>query len=136
MADDVRLLIGFPCCAERCYVCGRMFGSRSLPIHQKQCLKKRKLEQSRLPKHLRTPLKKPAPQGAQNDDDAAFAAWKESLAPCPHCGRTFQPDRLVVHLRSCKVMVLPATRCGALTLECTAARSETNRPQALGTQEA
>jgi hypothetical protein len=25
-----------------------------------------------------------------------------SLAPCPNCGRTFLPDRLQVHLRSCK----------------------------------
>ena len=24
------------------------------------------------------------------------------LEPCPNCGRTFMPDRLVVHLRSCK----------------------------------
>jgi hypothetical protein len=23
------------------------------------------------------------------------------LSPCPHCGRTFNSDRLVVHLRSC-----------------------------------
>ncbi|KAK7195818.1 zinc-finger of a C2HC-type [Novymonas esmeraldas] len=25
-----------------------------------------------------------------------------ALSPCPHCGRTFLPDRLQIHLRSCK----------------------------------
>lgn len=24
------------------------------------------------------------------------------LEPCPNCGRTFLPDRLAIHLRSCK----------------------------------
>jgi len=26
----------------------------------------------------------------------------DALAPCEFCGRTFLPDRLQVHLRSCK----------------------------------
>jgi hypothetical protein len=33
------------------------------------------------------------------------ASWEQfqtdTLVPCPHCGRTFLPDRLPVHLRSC-----------------------------------
>eukprot|EP00966_Prymnesium_polylepis_P312812 7228626-Prymnesium_polylepis.1 len=32
-------------------------------------------------------------------NEAQEEGWKESLEPCPHCGRTFLPDRLVVHLR-------------------------------------
>uniref|UniRef100_A0A0A9ZHR6 C2HC/C3H-type domain-containing protein n=1 Tax=Lygus hesperus TaxID=30085 RepID=A0A0A9ZHR6_LYGHE len=35
-------------------------------------------------------------------NDMAFEMFKKQLAPCPHCGRTFLPDRLVVHLRGCK----------------------------------
>jgi hypothetical protein len=39
-----------------------------------------------------------------NED--AFQDWKEkALEACPNCGRTFLPDRLQVHLRSCKVPV-------------------------------
>lgn len=35
-----------------------------------------------------------------NDD--AFKNYNEkALDPCPNCGRTFLPDRLVVHLKSC-----------------------------------
>ena len=33
------------------------------------------------------------------------AAWKNAqaqLLPCENCGRTFAPDRLSVHQRSCK----------------------------------
>lgn len=36
-------------------------------------------------------------------NDEAFKNWNEKvLLPCPNCGRTFLPDRLEVHLRSCK----------------------------------
>ena len=35
-----------------------------------------------------------------NDD--AFKNYNEkALVPCPNCARTFLPDRLEVHLRSC-----------------------------------
>lgn len=33
------------------------------------------------------------------------ASWKSylgQLVPCKHCGRTFNPDRVNVHERSCK----------------------------------
>ena len=33
----------------------------------------------------------------------AFKNYNEkALEPCPNCARTFLPDRLVVHLKSCK----------------------------------
>jgi len=39
-------------------------------------------------------------------NEEAFKDWKETvLEPCPNCGRTFLPDRLIVHLRSCKTPV-------------------------------
>eukprot|EP01105_Mastigella_eilhardi_P025006 TRINITY_DN664_c0_g2_i9.p1 TRINITY_DN664_c0_g2~~TRINITY_DN664_c0_g2_i9.p1 ORF type:complete len:308 (+),score=55.04 TRINITY_DN664_c0_g2_i9:527-1450(+) len=35
-------------------------------------------------------------------NDQAYQAYQESLVQCPNCGRRFAPDRLQVHLRSCK----------------------------------
>lgn len=35
-------------------------------------------------------------------NDEAFKNYNEkALDSCPNCGRTFLPDRLVVHLKSC-----------------------------------
>jgi len=36
-----------------CYICGRQFGSASLPIHQKQCMERWHLEQAKLPPEQR-----------------------------------------------------------------------------------
>lgn len=44
-------------------------------------------------------------QGQYNIERMNEAAWQASqanLAPCDNCGRTFLPDRLIVHQRSCK----------------------------------
>ncbi len=35
------------------------------------------------------------------NNDAAKSYNEKALDACPNCGRTFLPDRLVVHLRSC-----------------------------------
>ena len=36
-------------------------------------------------------------------NEAAYSKWDtEALVPCSNCGRTFLPDRLQIHLRSCK----------------------------------
>ncbi|KAM7166756.1 zinc finger protein 475 isoform 1-T1 [Macrochelys suwanniensis] len=94
-----------------CYICGREFGTKSIGIHEPQCLKKWHNENDMLPKHLRRPEpKKPEvrPLGAKGfyDLDALNeAAWNSAqsqLVPCDICGRTFLPDRLIVHQRSCK----------------------------------
>ena len=38
----------------------------------------------------------------QDYNSQAMNDWNDKvLEPCPNCGRTFLPDRLVVHLRSC-----------------------------------
>ncbi|KAL5004754.1 hypothetical protein ScPMuIL_018210 [Solemya velum] len=94
-----------------CYICGREFGTKSISIHEPQCLQKWTNENSRLPKHLQRPVpKKPEIQlvtgkGNYNMDEfneAAYASAQSNLVPCDNCGRTFLPDRLVVHLKSCK----------------------------------
>ena len=35
-------------------------------------------------------------------NEVAWEASKAQLVPCANCGRRFAPDRLSVHLRSCK----------------------------------
>lgn len=94
-----------------CYICGREFGSASISIHEPQCLKKWKLENSSLPKHMRRPVPTkpdvlPSLTGDENDrkrrNQLAYESAKQQLVPCPNCKRTFLPDRLGVHLRSCR----------------------------------
>ncbi|XP_029798458.1 zinc finger protein 474-like [Suricata suricatta] len=92
-----------------CYICGREFGSQSIAIHEPQCLEKWRIENSKLPKHLRRPEpSKPQPLGGSGSyslqavNEAAFQSSQAQLLPCDSCGRTFLPDRLLVHQRSCK----------------------------------
>ncbi|KAM9253280.1 zinc finger protein 474-like [Dugong dugon] len=92
-----------------CYICGREFGSQSLAIHEPQCLEKWRIENSKLPKHLRRPEpSKPHPPSGnefyslQAANEAAFHSAQAQLLPCEYCGHTFLPGRLLVHQRSCK----------------------------------
>jgi hypothetical protein len=39
--------------AVYCYICGKMFGTRSIAIHEPQCLEKWRLENEKLPPHQR-----------------------------------------------------------------------------------
>ncbi|NXQ89687.1 ZN474 protein, partial [Nyctibius grandis] len=91
-----------------CYICGREYGTKSISIHEPQCLKKWHQENDMLPKHLRRPEpKKPEVTKDFYDLDALNeAAWisaQNQLVPCDICGRTFLPDRLIVHQQSCKL---------------------------------
>jgi hypothetical protein len=95
-----------------CYICGRKYGTKSIDIHEPQCLEKWKFENSNLPKQLRRPIPiKPADVsfitgGGGGDldarNEAAYQASKQQLVECENCGRRFQPDRLFVHQRSCR----------------------------------
>ena len=90
---------------------GRKYGTKSIEIHESQCMEKWIIENNNLPKHLRRPPPvKPVgasiSSGGSYDMDAmneaAFQASKLQLLPCELCGRRFQPERLAVHQRSCK----------------------------------
>lgn len=81
-----------------CYICGREFGSLSLPIHEPKCLEKWKIENDQLPRELRQSLPQKKPQPLVPGEGPSQA----QLEPCPNCGRTFAPQRLLVHLRSCQ----------------------------------
>lgn len=95
-----------------CYICGREFGSSSVTIHEPQCLKKWQAENANLPKGQRRkpptrPEMLPSVGNGNNNDlerfnEAAYKSAQGQLLPCENCGRTFQPDRLPVHQRSCK----------------------------------
>ncbi|XP_070598964.1 zinc finger protein 475 [Erythrolamprus reginae] len=91
-----------------CYICGREFGSQSLPIHEPKCLEKWNIENDKLPKRLRRapPVKPQSLSGKSSSiavqNEAAARSFQTQLHPCPNCGRTFLPDRLLVHQKSCK----------------------------------
>ena len=95
-----------------CFICGREFGTKSISIHEPQCMKKWEIENSRLPKHLRRPQPVkpsilPSLSGQSSDDvermnQLAFESSQRQLVQCINCGRTFLPDRLDIHMRSCK----------------------------------
>lgn len=116
-----------PPIALTCYLCGQQFGTASLEIHQKQCFTKKLLQWERGDPETRGPkpvLRTDQPRNDNGDDinrsggqnyaamsarevekfnNNQFQEFQESaLVPCENCGRTFFPDRLQVHLRSCK----------------------------------
>ena len=98
-----------------CYICGREYGSKSLEIHLKACKKKWDLEQEKKPAHQRKPCPQ-EPQGFastiekakdgtfdQAYNNAAFENYNnKALDKCTGCGRTFLPESLVIHQKSCK----------------------------------
>ena len=101
-----------------CPLCGREFGTASLEIHMKSCKKKFEIQQQDLPKNMRRNADKIIASYNQNmammgggggynkmdymNAQAYDAYNNQALVPCENCGRTFLPDRLLVHLRSCK----------------------------------
>jgi hypothetical protein len=100
-----------------CPLCGREFGTLSLNIHMKTCKMKFEIEQNVLPKNKRRSaddiLEKfnAGNEGLDNsgkynieamNENAYDIFTKDSLVPCETCSRTFLPDRLIVHQRSCK----------------------------------
>ncbi|KAJ3155949.1 hypothetical protein HDU89_005512 [Geranomyces variabilis] len=98
-----------------CYICGREFGSKSIGIHEKNCIEKWDKANAALPRDQRRPRPKPpqadakigggagAGMTAQEYNDAAFQTFmKEGREECPNCGRGFLKDRLEIHLRSCR----------------------------------
>jgi Zn finger protein HypA/HybF involved in hydrogenase expression len=98
-----------------CYLCGREFGLQSLDIHIPQCIKKREAVQEQLPKELRCKAPKgptipyPTDKGSETfkEDLEAFnqQAYRiyedSSRLQCKGCGRRFNAEALLVHLKSC-----------------------------------
>eukprot|EP00667_Euglena_gracilis_P003429 EG_transcript_3437 len=100
-----------------CYLCGQQFGSSSLPIHQPQCYSRKLTEWKNGDKGTRGPkprnpadtdVQAPSKITGRNAEQIEefnrqqFSDFTQQLAQCHNCGRKFFPDRLQVHLRSCK----------------------------------
>lgn len=94
----------------RCYLCGQQFGTTSIGIHVPQCYAKKQAQweaadattRGQAPKHPDTVNWKGEGLSKEQQNDEQFKEFVNNLEPCPHCGRKFLADRLVVHLRSCK----------------------------------
>nr|CAD7261002.1 unnamed protein product [Timema shepardi] len=69
-----------------------------------------------LPVHLRRPevVRPSHPLSVDQWNQFAWESSQASLVPCENCGRTFAPDRLEVHQRSCKTPLPGAPRKLAL----------------------
>ena len=109
--------------ALMCYICGREFGTHSLEIHLKTCKKKWDIEQDKLPpkqrrqcpqeptgfeQTMKVVKSKKVTGNNRNEvmlamNEVAYSKWdNEALVACKNCNRTFLPDRLTIHSRSCR----------------------------------
>ena len=110
-----------------CYGCGREYGSKSITIHEKECLEKWDIKNKALPRNMRRP--RPVRPTIQSEDgsevngtnshddlkissvkseleaynDAAYESFQnQALFPCEICGRKFVPTALEHHKNACK----------------------------------
>ena len=87
-----------------CYVCGRKYTTHSIDIHVKQCKELFMAREAKKPKKDRKPLpKEPKHMTLQERNEYATKQYNDTvLEACKYCGRTFFPDRLAVHIKSCQ----------------------------------
>lgn len=113
-----------------CYICGREFGSLSIAIHEPQCLTKWHTVNRKLPISERKPVpkrreSKPTivralsrenlrglPDNIYKDEELTerltqryfencYSQFEKDLIPCKRCGRSFAPERHVIHEKNC-----------------------------------
>ncbi len=113
-----------------CYICGRQYGRSSLGIHLKQCKKLWEQREALKPPHERKPLpaapanleravatgdiRHMSDRAINQQNSAAFDAYNnDALEKCPHCGRSFLPKPLEIHLKSCRPGRLIGTKLKA-----------------------
>jgi len=105
--------------ALMCYICGREYGTSSLQIHIKTCIKKWENEEAKKPPKERKPVPQPPKQldavmdKLNNDGKVDWAALEsyntkandeyneKALDKCEFCNRTFLPDRMPIHRKVC-----------------------------------
>eukprot|EP00547_Thalassionema_nitzschioides_P010699 CAMPEP_0194260902 /NCGR_PEP_ID=MMETSP0158-20130606/45748_1 /TAXON_ID=33649 /ORGANISM="Thalassionema nitzschioides, Strain L26-B" /LENGTH=891 /DNA_ID=CAMNT_0039001007 /DNA_START=62 /DNA_END=2738 /DNA_ORIENTATION=+ len=90
-----------------CYVCGRQYGSKSIDIHEKQCLDIFRKQQACLPpkerkeEPVRPPYRASTTRLARNAM-ALEEHEKKVMESCPGCQRTFSgKDKLRKHMKGC-----------------------------------
>eukprot|EP00238_Polyblepharides_amylifera_P000467 CAMPEP_0196572788 /NCGR_PEP_ID=MMETSP1081-20130531/2772_1 /TAXON_ID=36882 /ORGANISM="Pyramimonas amylifera, Strain CCMP720" /LENGTH=283 /DNA_ID=CAMNT_0041890223 /DNA_START=102 /DNA_END=953 /DNA_ORIENTATION=+ len=99
-----------------CYLCGREYGSSSLPIHIPQCQKKWEAAEKQKPAKERRALPQPPKEildkavGGKTMSNAEVDAFnsqmykefdEKTMVPCPFCGRTFSDTAFKHHQRAC-----------------------------------
>ena len=114
-----------------CYICGREYGTKSIVIHEPQCLKKFETENRKLPINKRKPLPKKrseerakvvqviakedqilAVSGQPTDErmdlvfQQCYSDFERELVPCKRCGRKFAPERHQQHEPKCNATPL------------------------------
>ncbi|KAK2958047.1 putative Zinc finger protein [Blattamonas nauphoetae] len=101
-----------------CGICGREYGTASIEKHMNSCIVQFRNDQAKVPasarreepdlKALLEDIKKIKEDGKvtskeiQAQRENATNMWKESLAKCPNCERTFESEVLEKHLKGCK----------------------------------
>lgn len=103
---------GAPPLTPICHLCGKSFGTASLPLHIPKCIEKFNQEQARLPASMRQcppSMTLPIPASVKSKSEveeynaAAFETFcNSSLNRCSGCGRSFNVDALLRHLDICK----------------------------------
>ena len=63
--------------ALMCYICGREYGTKSLEIHIKTCMKKWEIEESKKPRKDRRPMPQPPKEFNQMMAKGGDLDWKE-----------------------------------------------------------
>ena len=119
-----------------CYICGREYGTKSIAIHEPQCLKKFEMENRKLPISRQKPLPKKlleekpkivrliskeeqmiAVNSCTTDNELieermdmifqqCYSDFECELVPCKRCGRKFAPDRHKQHEPKCNAKPL------------------------------
>lgn len=97
-----------------CSVCGKVFGSKSIEIHEKQCLKKWHLQNDNLPVGEREPMvgQKLIPKKSLDHDKSFNLSSPDTtqttpqpqqspLFPCYLCGRLFTVHTIYTHEEEC-----------------------------------
>ncbi|KAK3932551.1 Zinc finger protein 474 [Frankliniella fusca] len=74
-----------------CFVCGREFGTASLPLHEPQCIQRWTLQNSKLPPQWQRSLPE-KPVGPITIDDWNKFAWDSSKKPDDFALVVYQPD--------------------------------------------
>ena len=89
-----------------CYICGREYGSRSISIHEPQCLKKWKAENDKLPRDQRRPVPVkpdilPSLTGGTGNDGKRFneLAWQAAQVMCILAAGLGKPNALMYERR-------------------------------------
>lgn len=102
--------------AISCYICGQGYGTTSIMIHVKACMKKWDLQQQQLPPERRRKCPPPPPDflaltgqkkgltSGEIDDlnEIGFKHFNhEALEKCPYCNRSFNPQAYTRHMNVC-----------------------------------